>query len=145
MSFFEDAFLGAKEFGSAVSKKTGQLVDTAKLRVSAAEINNDINKRYEALGKAVYEARKSGVSIDGIIDECVISIDALNDRLDEVSARIAGMKNKVCCTSCGAAMTQDSLYCSRCGARIEQKKRAAEKKQASEEPVMETVVEQDEE
>lgn len=131
MSFFEDAFLGAKEIGSAVSKKTGQLVDTAKLRVSAAEINNDINKRYEELGKAVYDARKSGVSIDGIIDECVIGIDALNDRLDEVKARIASMQNKVCCPSCGASMAQNALYCSRCGIRIEQKKRPAEKKAAS--------------
>lgn len=123
MSFFEDAFLGAKEIGSAVSKKTGQLMDTAKLRVSAAEINNEINKRYQELGRAVYEAEKSGVTIDGIIGECVISIDALNDRLDEVNARIAGMKNKVCCASCGADMDPKALYCSRCGARIEQKRR----------------------
>jgi len=123
MSFFEDAIIGAKDFGSAVSRKTGKLVDSAKLRVSAADINNDIKKRYELLGKAVYEARKSGTSIDGIIDECVVSIDALMDRLDEVNDRIAGLQNKAHCTSCGAAMDQKSLYCSRCGARIEPKKR----------------------
>jgi len=146
MSFFEDAIIGAKEIGSAVSKKTGQIVDTAKLRMSAAEINNEIAKRYEALGKAVYEAKKTGVSIDGIIDECIVSIDALNDRLDEVNDRIAGMKNKVSCTCCGAAMDPQALYCSRCGARIEQRKRTSgdrrEEKPTRTEP---TVVEQDEE
>ncbi len=123
MSIFEDAILGARDLGSAVSKKTGKLVDSAKLRVSAAEINNEIKKRYEALGKAVYRARKSGTSINGIIDECVAGIDALNDRLDEVNGRIAGMQNKVCCTSCGATMDPKALYCSRCGARIEPRKR----------------------
>ena len=123
MSFFEDAFIGAKEIGSAVSKKTGQLVDTAKLRMTAADINNEINKRYEALGKAVYEARKSGTDIDGIIGECVVSIDALNDRLDEVNDRLAGMKNRTCCTSCGASIDTQALYCSRCGAKIEPRRR----------------------
>ena len=123
MSIFEDAILGAKDLGSAVGKKTGKLVDTAKLRVNAAEINSEIKKRYEELGRAVYEARKSDTSIDGIIDECVVSIDELNDRLDEVKERIAGLKNKISCPSCGASMDPGSLYCSRCGARIEPKRR----------------------
>ncbi len=119
MSFFEDAFVSAKGFGSAVSKKTGQLMDIAKLKVNAADISSEINGRYKALGKAIYMAKKNGTSIDGIVEECVTSIDALNDRLDEVNRRIAELQNKTSCTSCGATMDPKSLYCSRCGARIE--------------------------
>lgn len=142
MSFFEDAVISAKGFGSAVSKKTGQLMDTAKLRVTAADITSEINNRYKALGRAVYEARKSGGDIDGIVDECVTAIDALNDRLDEVNRRIAELQNKVCCPSCGAALEQKSLYCSRCGARIEQKPRT--KRTAEDAPASDTVTEEDE-
>ncbi|MBE6760224.1 MAG: zinc-ribbon domain-containing protein [Ruminococcaceae bacterium] len=119
MSFFDDAVSGAKDFGSAVSKKTGKLVDTARLKMNAADITGELNNRYKALGKAVYDARKSGTDIDGIIDECVKSIDALNERLDEVRRKIAGMKNKVICSSCGAAIEPRSVYCSRCGVRME--------------------------
>ncbi len=121
MSFFDDAVSGAKDFGSAVSKKTGQLVDTAKLKVTASDLTGEINKRYKALGKAVYDARKSGTDIDGIVDECVRSIDTLNERLDEVRRRIAALKNKVICSACGAAMEPKSIYCSRCGSRMEAK------------------------
>ncbi len=125
MSFFEDAIIGVKDLGTAVGKKTGKMVDTAKLRMSAAEISSEIKKRYELLGKAVYEARKSDTSIDGIVDECVVSIDALMDRLDEVNDRIAGLSNKISCPSCGATLDQKSLYCSRCGARIDTRRRTA--------------------
>ena len=138
MSFFDDAVSGAKDFGSAVSKKTGQLVDAAKLKVTAADITSEINNRYKALGKAVYEARKSGADIDGIVDECVRSIDTLNERLDEVRRRIAGLKNKVICSSCGAAMDPKSIYCSRCGSRMEAKRRS-ERNSREEAPAPEVI------
>jgi len=125
MSFFDDAVSGAKDLGSTVSRKTGQLVDTAKLKVSAADITGEIKKSYKALGKAVYEAKKSGADIDGIVDECVKNIDTLNERLDEVRRRIAALKNKVLCPSCGAAVETKAIYCSRCGARMETKRRSA--------------------
>ncbi len=119
MSFFDDAVISAKGFGSAVSRKTGQLVDTAKLRVTAADISADINNRYKALGKAVYDARRDGADPEEVIAECTAAIDALHDRLDEVNRRIAELQNKLCCTSCGAVVAQKSLYCSRCGARVD--------------------------
>lgn len=125
MSFFEDAFSSAKDFGSTVSRKTGQLVDVTKLKVNAADITSEINKRYKALGKAVYDAQKTGVSIDGIMEKCVADIDALNERLTDIKHRIAELQNKVCCPACGEAMDTRSIYCSRCGARMEEKRRAS--------------------
>ncbi len=143
MSFFEDAVISAKGFGSAVSKKTGQLMDTAKLKVHAADITSEINNRCKALGKAVYEARKSGGDIDSIVDECVTAIDALHDRLDEINRRIAELQNKVCCTSCGATMDPKSLYCSRCGARIDRKNKTS-RAEKEESPAPEVIIVEDE-
>jgi len=139
MSFFEDAVLSAKGFGSAVSKKTGQFVDITKLRVNAADINGEINNRYKALGKAVYEARKSGADISGIVEECVSGIDALHDRLDEVNRAIAELQNKVCCPSCGATMEPKSLFCSRCGARMEPGRKRSRSADGSPAPEVVTV------
>lgn len=138
MSFFEDAFISVKDFGSAVSRKTGQMVDVTKLKMSAAEISNEISNRYKALGKAIYDAQKSGVSIEGIIAECVSSIDALNERLDAVNSRIAGLQNKISCKSCGATLDPKAVFCSRCGARISRQEKSASQAAQDETPVPET-------
>ncbi len=45
---------------NVVGKKTGELVDTSKLKLQAVDLNSDIKRNYEALGRAVYESRKQG-------------------------------------------------------------------------------------
>ncbi len=60
MSVLDDMIVNAKSAADAVGKTASKLVDISKLRISAADLNAEINKKYEALGRAVYEARKSG-------------------------------------------------------------------------------------
>lgn len=119
MSIFEDTVLGVKDLGTSVSKKAGDLIDVSRLKVSAAELRKEIGKRYEALGRIVYDSKKSGTEIDGIVSECAASIDALYSRLDEVNKKIADRQNKVYCPACGAMVDKKALYCSRCGQRLE--------------------------
>lgn len=118
MSFFEDTLLAVKSAAGTVCKKTGRVVDMSKLRLTAAEITKEIDSRYEALGRLVYDSRKAGTDIDGLIEECTRSIDALYTRLDEVNNRIARMKDKKYCETCGAIIDKNALFCSRCGSRI---------------------------
>ena len=53
MGLFEDVVVNAKEAVNAVGKKAGQMVDISKLRLSAADLNNEISKRFEALGRVI--------------------------------------------------------------------------------------------
>ncbi|MBQ4313792.1 MAG: hypothetical protein IJC18_06220 [Clostridia bacterium] len=131
MSFFEDAMINAKNITAAVGEKTGRVVDISRLRLSAAEINREITKRYEALGRVVYDARKAETDIKGLVDECVRSIDALYARLDDVNAKIAKLKDKKYCSLCGAMVERTSLYCSRCGNRIEREDASSAAKPAA--------------
>ena len=119
MTFFEDAVVGVKSFGKTVGKKTGVAVDITRLKVSAAEINKEISRRYEALGRIIYDSQKSGTDISGITGECVKSIDALYARLDDVNGRMAKLQDRKYCPSCAAVVDKKSLYCSRCGERLE--------------------------
>lgn len=43
MGLFEDVVVNAKEAVNAVGKKAGQMVDISKLRLSAADLNNEIS------------------------------------------------------------------------------------------------------
>lgn len=118
MGIFEDVMFNAKSAAATVGKKAGLLVDISKLRMNAAELNNEISKRYEALGRVVYEAAKEEQDVKGLIDECVISIDALYLRLDEVNEKINRLQNKAVCPICSAENAESALYCSQCGSKL---------------------------
>lgn len=38
----------------------GQFVDMSKLRINMSELNGEITKRYQELGRFIYEAKKAG-------------------------------------------------------------------------------------
>ena len=137
MGIFEDVMSNAKSAAATVGKKAGRLVDISKLRMNANELNNEINKRYEALGRVVYNAAKEEQDIKGLIDECVISIDALYLRLDEVNEKINHLQNKTVCPICSAENPESSMFCSQCGSRLRDES-TAEKSDASGEVVFET-------
>ena len=127
MSFFEDAVIGAKAVTVTMGEKASKFVDISKLRLSAAELSKEISRRYEALGRAIYDAKKADEDINGLVEECVSGIDTLYTRLDHVNMKIARIKEKKYCTSCGALIDEKALFCSRCGSRIEREQKAEEK------------------
>jgi len=126
MSFFEDAVIGAKAVTVTVGEKASKFVDISKLRLSSAELSKEISRRYEALGRAIYDAKKANEDINGLVEECVSGIDTLYTRLDHVNMKIARLKEKKYCTSCGALIEEKALFCSRCGSRIEREQKEGE-------------------
>lgn len=124
MGILEDVILGAKSAATTVGHKAGEIVDVSRLRLTAAEINKEIAKRYEALGRVVYDSRKDNTNIESLVSECVRSIDALYSRLDAVNARIAQLRNQRTCPTCNSVNDNSAVYCNRCGARIPQQEKA---------------------
>lgn len=118
MGIFEDVMFNAKSAATTVGKKAGRLVDISKLRLNATELNNEISKRYEALGRVVYDAVKQEQDVSGLVDECIVSIDALYQRLDEVNEKINALQNKLACQICGTQNAESALFCSHCGAKL---------------------------
>ncbi len=125
MSIFEDAVLGARSVTAAVGEKAGRFVDISRLRLSAAELSRSIAERYEALGRAVYDAYKSDEEIGGIITAGAAGIDALYTRLDDTNRKIARLRDKKYCADCGAVIDESAIFCSRCGSRIDLQTEAA--------------------
>ena len=65
MGLFEDVVINAKSAANAVGKKAGQLVDVSKLKISAAELNNEINKKYEQGGLRRQKSRQRSCGFGG--------------------------------------------------------------------------------
>lgn len=118
MDYFDKVADGVRSTAETIGKKTQDVVDVSKLKLNAYEINSEIRKRYEALGRIIYDARRSGYNCDLVIDENVRGLDVLYERLGDINIKIAKLKNKVCCPKCSSVNSADAVYCSRCGNRI---------------------------
>ena len=57
MGIFDDVVVNAKSAAQTVGKMAGQFVDMSKLRINMAELNGEITKRYQGLGRFIYEAK----------------------------------------------------------------------------------------
>lgn len=144
MSIFEDVLVNAKSAANVVGKKAGQLVDVSKLRISAADLNNELSKRFETLGRVVYNAQKNGTDASEAMQENMAAIEDLYEQLDAINQQLTALRNKSLCKQCGAENPQDALYCNYCGARLTPPEEAAEAAPAPEtveEPAEEPVEE----
>lgn len=137
MSMFDDVVVNAKSAANAVGKKASQLLDLSKLRISAADLNGEINKKFKVLGRLVYDARKSGEDPAEEIASVSGEIDELMEQLDAVNAQLSAAHAKVVCGFCGQENFQDAIFCSRCGHRLSDVKPAAEEESAAETPAEE--------
>lgn len=118
MGLFEDVVVNARTAVNVVGKKASQIVDISKLRISAADLNNEISKRFEAVGRTVYEAKKTGNDTSDLIAESVAAIDELYEQLDAVNDQLAAVRAKLVCKNCGQENAQGSVYCCKCGHKL---------------------------
>lgn len=118
MGLFEDVVVNARTAVNVVGKKASQIVDISKLRISAADLNNEISKRFEAMGRTVYESQKSGNNVSDLISESVTAIDDLYEQLDAINDQLAQARAKMVCKNCGEENAQGSVYCSKCGHKL---------------------------
>ncbi|MDF2632600.1 MAG: hypothetical protein K0Q85_1196 [Caproiciproducens sp.] len=118
MGLFEDVVVNAKSAVDIVGKKAGQMVDVSKLRINAADLNNEISKRYESLGRTIYEEKKTDNDSSDLVSECIATIDDLYEQLDAVNEQLVAMRAKLICRNCGQENPQNAAYCSKCGHKI---------------------------
>lgn len=118
MGIFEDAIYNAKTAAGFVGKKAGKIVDSSKLTISAAELNSEISKKCEILGRVYYESKISDKSYDTAISELIEKISELKSQLDSVNELIAESKNKIKCPKCSTVNSKDAIFCTKCGKRL---------------------------
>ncbi len=123
MDIFESVVNGTKAAADTVAKTSKDVIEVSRLRFNAAELTGEINKKYEALGRLVYDARMDSTDVSDMIDECISNINDAYRRLDEVNEKIATTMKRRRCSSCSAVNSKDALYCNRCGRRMDDKKR----------------------
>lgn len=118
MSIIEEVVVKTRAAFGAAGKKTGEIVELKKLQISAIEINNEIKKKFEALGKNVYDAKKTDSDTEELVRQNITTIDQLYARLALTKEKIYLLKNIVKCSNCSAANVNTAIYCNKCGSKL---------------------------
>ena len=78
-------------------------------------VDGEIRRRYEELGRTIYESKGENMSA---CREICDKIDELTDRLEELTQKDVILRSRSRCPRCGAAMSKKAKFCSACGAAM---------------------------
>ncbi len=124
---------------NTVADKSGKLINDAKLKISISEIESDIQKTYEDMGKTVYELYKSGDDVGkGFTKECK-KIDKMKKDIEEKNKTILYNKGLRSCEECGEIISTEAAFCANCGKKQKPVKIKEEKKVEKEEETVKLV------
>ena len=93
---FEDFQKKVIDVTNTVGKKTNDLIEEGKLLYKIREAEREIDRLYQDLGRAVYEA----------------------DEDMELRGKLADIKGSRVCRACGTINPNGSCYCSKCGTQL---------------------------
>ncbi|NLC67640.1 MAG: zinc ribbon domain-containing protein [Clostridiaceae bacterium] len=119
MSLFEQISKKVGEAAQVAAKKSGELVEIAKLNMNIVAEEDKIKNIYLKIGENTYAKYRSGNEIDAdFIADCE-KIMEYQKVLDGLKAKIREIKNMKLCTSCGEEVQDNALFCPKCGAKLE--------------------------
>ena len=118
MGTFEDILNKAKRGAELVGQKTGDFVEVTKLKMAASDVEKEIAATFEGLGRLIYDAQKSDEDVSEMVEDCVSSIDELQEAAEAIREQIYAYKNMNRCVACGAVTDKEAAFCSKCGAPL---------------------------
>ena len=105
-----------KNTAGKVFKKSGELVELSKAKLTIASIKSDISANFKLLGEIVYLSQREGFEPDtSEIEEIFSRIDALYEKMTDLNKTATILMNKKLCPECEEINDADAAFCSNCG------------------------------
>lgn len=118
MGVLEEVVSKAKTAADYATKKTGEIVEVTKLKITASEVEGKIKTELLELGKKVYNAAKEQTDCTEYVTAKVEAIDKLNVELEKIHDSVAELRSEKRCPECKATNSQEAIYCQKCGAKL---------------------------
>ncbi len=110
--------LGKKlgNFADNASKKSGELVEAARLNAEINRLQADIEDLQFELGRAYYEENKDNP--DGPFAEIIKQILRKEHEVFLRNEKLLAQKGLMYCPGCGTVTGMDDGFCSKCGVQL---------------------------
>lgn len=89
--------------------------DIVKTSGEKHSVEGEIRRRYEELGRTIYESKGENMSA---CREICDKIDELTDRLETIKQKDTVLYSRRRCPRCGEAVSKKAKFCSACGASM---------------------------
>ena len=108
----------AGDTARAAGKKAGQMVDVAKLNVQLFDLDGEYSDILRQLGQVMVDTHRGcpppGERVTGLLDRA----DETGERIAELKARIADLRQAQTCPACGAPCGREDKFCRACGREL---------------------------
>lgn len=114
MDFLDKVIETTKSIANTVGKKAVKVVDISKLKLNQAELNSDLRKSFECIGKTVYNCTKENRDFSDEVNCKLKTIDEIYNKLEVIKNEISKTKEEIKSknSECNCENTKDSSpYC----------------------------------
>ncbi|MDD5603111.1 MAG: zinc ribbon domain-containing protein [Eubacteriales bacterium] len=119
MAFFDNLSKKVADTARTAAKKSGDLIEIAKINSNINSEEDKIEKVYLEMGKVIYSAYQKGDESAAKFAAQCEQIKNLEASVAELRRRIQDVKGVKNCTVCGAELEMDVMFCSKCGSKQE--------------------------
>ena len=118
MATFDDILYTARDLVHAAGRKVGDVAGLTKQKVKMLDNEHTIRLALEALGKLLYDSRRTDAPLDeALAEELMKQVDELHKANEDLQAEIDHYCNRKVC-ACGATNSSDAVYCKACGKEL---------------------------
>lgn len=103
-----------------VGKKTGEVVETQKLKNQIYTMRRENAKDWLEMGRSLYEAYKKGEAHSEEFHEICEKIREREEEIIICEKKVSEMKGETRCTHCHEAVQKGMNFCPFCGAKIDE-------------------------
>lgn len=104
-----------------VVKKSGEVLETTKIKYGIFNLKNDIDLIYKEIGKEIYNKFETGDDVfDSVNSKCEL-IREKNKEIAQMEKEIANVKNIVYCANCENVCDKQMEFCPKCGGKLDNK------------------------
>lgn len=126
---------------NTVADKSGKAIEDAKLKMSIADKEDEIEEIYIQMGKTVYDEYKAGEDVGKAFTKESKKIDKILSEIDEHKKIILYNKGLRICEKCEEVISNESAFCSNCGAKQKPVKIKKDKKEKDDKKEKEEITE----